>query len=331
VSEPPDGTARGSREDLTGASARAERIRAGDVRVAALLMRDIDDGLPEAELVLRLLYPHTGRAAVVGITGPPGAGKSTLVDALVTLHRKRGSRVGVVAVDPTSSFTGGAVLGDRVRMQRHAVDDGVFIRSLATRGQLGGLSRAAADVVDVLDAMGMDLVIVETVGVGQDEVDIAALADAVVVVMVPGLGDEVQALKAGLLEIADVFVVNKADREGADRAVRDLAGMLSLPEERRATPDPEILKVVATTGEGVAALAEALDRLREQEQRSGAFEQRRLRQAEARLTALLRDRLRRQAERALEAFGGRQALAAQVAARSLDPYSAVARLLPGLP
>jgi LAO/AO transport system kinase len=329
VSEPPDRTGSNSIGDLTGASARAERILAGDVRAAGLLMRDIDDGLPEAEAVLRLLYPHTGRAAVVGITGPPGAGKSTLVDALVTLYRKRGSRVGVVAVDPTSPFTGGAVLGDRVRMQRHAVDGGVFIRSLATRGQLGGLSRAAADVVNVFDAMGMDLVMVETVGVGQDEVDIAALADAVVVVMVPGLGDEVQALKAGLLEIADVFVVNKADREGADRAVRDLAGMLSLPEERRATLDPEILKVVATTGEGVAALVEALDRRRQQDQQSGAFEQRRLRQAEARLTALLRDRLRRQAERALELSGGRQALAAQVAARSLDPYSAVARLLPG--
>ena len=309
------------------AADRADRVLAGDVRAAALLMRDIDDRRPEAEEVLRRLHPHTGRATTIGITGPPGAGKSTLVDALTALYRAEGKRVGVVAIDPTSPFTGGAVLGDRVRMQRHALDEGVFIRSLATRGQLGGLSRSAADVVSVLDAMGTEVILVETVGVGQDEVDVVALTDLVVVVLVPGLGDGVQALKAGLLEIADLFVVNKADREGADRAVGDLATMLSLPEQKRETPEPEILKVVATTGQGIAELGGALGRRLEQDRVSGALEVRRQRQAEWRLGALLLDHLRLQTEAALRAAGGREALAREVAARRLDPYAAVERLL----
>ena len=215
----------------------AERVLSGDVRAAARLMRDLDDRLPQAEEALRSLFPRTGRAYVVGLTGAPGAGKSSLTDRLIALYRKQGKSVGVVAIDPTSPFSGGAILGDRIRMQDHALDPGVFIRSLATRGHLGGLSRSTSDVVQVLDAMGKDVIIVETVGVGQDEIEVASFAHTVVVVSVPGLGDDVQAIKAGVLEIADVFAVNKADREGADRTVRDLQMMLELRRTVSARPD----------------------------------------------------------------------------------------------
>jgi LAO/AO transport system kinase len=309
---------------VTAPAPASERIRAGDVRAAARLMREIEDGSPEAEATLRDLYPGTGGAFVLGITGPPGAGKSTLVDALIQLWREQGLRVGVVAIDPSSPVTGGAILGDRIRMQRHALDEGVFIRSLATRGQLGGLSRAAADVVTVLDALGSAVVLVETVGVGQDEVDVAMLADTVLVVLVPGLGDEVQALKAGLVEIADLFVINKADREGADRAARDLQTTLALREG--STDQREILKAVASTGQGVPDLLAAIDRHRQGLRGSGQLERRR-RQAEARLRAILLDHLRRQAEGTLARLGGLHTMADEVASRRLDPYTAVSRLL----
>jgi LAO/AO transport system kinase len=313
---------------VSGPAARAAAIRAGDFRAAARLMREIDDGDAWAEQVLAALYPHSGQAQVVGLTGPPGAGKSTLVDALVSAYRAAGERVGVVAVDPSSPLTGGAILGDRIRMQRHALDPDVFIRSLATRGVLGGLSRAAADVVTVLDAMGFQRVLVETVGVGQDEVDVARLADTVVVVMVPGLGDEVQAIKAGLLEVADLFAVNKADREGSDRVALDLAMMLGLREAQRER-DPEILKLSATTGQGVPELVAALARHRDVLVADGGrrLAERRQRQAEARLRLLLVDRIRHQAEAALARLGGLTAMAAEVAGRRLDPYAAVGRLL----
>jgi len=214
----------------------AERIVGGDVRAAARLMRDLDDRYSEAEETLRALFPMTGRAWVIGITGSPGAGKSTLTDQLIGHHRRAGRTVGVIAVDPTSPFSGGAILGDRIRMQDHATDPGVFIRSLGTRGNLGGLSRSTSDLVKVLDAMGKEVILVETVGVGQDEVEIASLAHTVVVVAVPGMGDDVQAIKAGVLEIADVFCVNKADREGADRTIRDLQGMLEVRRIIQAPP-----------------------------------------------------------------------------------------------
>src|SRR5579862_4652779 len=234
-----------------------------DPRAAARLMRDLDDGMPGARAALAALYGQTGRAFVVGITGAPGVGKSTLVDALIAPYRATGARVGVVAVDPSSPFTGGALLGDRVRMQRHATDEGVFIRSLATRGQLGGLSRSTTAAVAVLDAAGFGLILVETVGVGQAEIDVAGAVDAVVVVTAPGLGDGVQALKAGLLEIADVLVVNKGDRDGADLALKDLTTMLQISTRpawpgEGARPAPALVRTVAATGQGTAELVAAL-------------------------------------------------------------------------
>ncbi len=234
----------------------AKRILAGDVRAAARLMRDLDDGLPQAREVLKLLYPRSGRAHVIGITGSPGVGKSTLTDRLIQHLRAAGKTVGVVAVDPTSPFSGGAILGDRIRMQRHATDEGVFIRSLATRGHFGGLTASARAVVTVLDAMGKDVVLVETVGVGQDEVEIAGAADTTLVVTVPGLGDDIQALKAGLLEVADILVVNKADREGAERTYQDLLLMLDM---RRSAHDPacwrpQVFMTQAKEDVGVAEL-----------------------------------------------------------------------------
>src|SRR5512141_14227 len=254
-----------------------DRVVRGDVRAAARLMRDLDDGLPSGTESLRALFPRTGRAYVVGLTGAPGAGKSSLTDRIIARLRAAGKKVGVVAIDPTSPFTGGAILGDRIRMQDHALDPDVFIRSMATRGNLGGLSRATSDVVTVMDAMGRDIVLVETVGVGQDELEVAELAHTVVVVAVPGMGDDVQAIKAGVLEIADVFAVNKADREGADRTVRDLQGMLELRRTVLGRPldhdaahrfhgqappaavaagdwEPPIVKTVAVKDEGVAEL-----------------------------------------------------------------------------
>ncbi len=228
---------------------------AGQPRAIARAMRLVDDRAPEAAALLKALWPSTGKARVIGVTGNPGAGKSTLCDRLIATYRGDGERVGVVAVDPSSPYTGGAILGDRIRMARHATDDGVFIRSLATRGHLGGLSRSARDVVRVLDAAGYGVVLVETVGVGQDELEVTRLADSTLVVMAPGLGDEVQAIKAGLLECADAFAVNKADRDGADAVVRDLELTLALGV---AGWVPPIVKCVASRGEGTAAIVTAL-------------------------------------------------------------------------
>ena len=300
------------------ADSRAAAVRARDVRIAARLMRDLDDRRPGAQAALRLLWPDTGRAFVLGITGNPGAGKSTVVDGLIALYRKQGVRVGVVSIDPTSPFSGGAILGDRIRMQRHATDEGVFIRSLASRGHLGGLSRSTAEVVAVLDAMGYDVVIIETVGVGQGEVDVISQADTTVVVTVPGLGDEVQAIKAGIMEIADVLVVNKADREGADRSVRDLTTMLELRHVSNADPEPvEIVRTVALRGEGLQELVDAIARHRE---RLGPrAEERRRRRAENELRGALLDRLGLRVDAALRRS---PELVAQVAGRALDPYSA---------
>jgi LAO/AO transport system kinase len=323
----------------------AARVLAGDVRSAARLMRDLDDRLPEAEVALRELFPHTGRAYVIGLTGAPGAGKSSLTDRLIAHYRALGRRVGVVAIDPTSPFSGGAILGDRIRMQDHATDPEVFIRSLGTRGHLGGLSRSTAAVVQVMDAMGKEIVIVETVGVGQDEVEVAELVHTAVVVTVPGLGDDVQAIKAGVLEIADVFAVNKADREGADRTARDLQTMLELrhtvgpraptpgtslyaPGEGLAHPvedegwEPPIVRTVAVKGEGVAELAAAIESHRTHLERSGLRARRETARARAGFLALLRERLLSGAlERLEEEMGRLDEVAGRISRREADPYA----------
>ncbi len=313
---------------------RVARILAGDARAGAALMRDIDDGAVSAAEDLAALYPHAGQAFVVGITGPPGAGKSTVVDALIPLLRARGDQVGVVAVDPSSPFSGGAILGDRIRMQRHAPDDGTFIRSLATRGELGGLSRATAGVVNVLAAMGKGVILIETVGVGQDEIDVAALADTVVVIAVPGMGDDVQTLKAGILEVADVLAVNKADRDGAQLTARDLEAMLALRAEVArsagaavAPPPVEVILMSAGRGDGVDELLAAVDRHRHRQIATGGFAARRLRRADAELRAALGHRLRVALDQRLAAIGGLSALLADVAARRVDPYSVADALL----
>jgi LAO/AO transport system kinase len=308
-------------------SARGQQILAGDRGAVARLMRDLDDGIAGATEDLARLYPHTGRAFVVGVTGMPGVGKSTLVAALIGRYRAAGAQVGVVAVDPSSPFSGGALLGDRVRRQQHATDAGVFIRSLATRGQLGGLSRSTVDVVSVLDAAGFDRIIVETVGVGQAEVDVMTAADVVVVASAPGLGDEVQALKAGILEIADVLVVNKADREGADRAARDLTTMLDLAQRGRgghAAAVP-VLKTVAATGVGVDALVDAIDAVRPAA--PGSRLERRRRQAEAQVLAIAGELGRVALREALDGIAG---LVDDVASRRRDPYGAAAELVAAL-
>ncbi|MFN7132180.1 MAG: methylmalonyl Co-A mutase-associated GTPase MeaB, partial [Myxococcales bacterium] len=301
----------------------AKRILEGDVRAASRLMRNIDDGIPSATAELRALFPRTGRARIIGITGSPGAGKSTLTDRLIAAYRRQGKRVGVVAVDPTSPFSGGAILGDRIRMQAHATDDGVFIRSLATRGNLGGLSRATSDVIRVMDAMGMDVVLVETVGVGQDEIDIAQLAHTTVVVVVPGMGDDIQAIKAGIFEIADVFAVNKADREGADRTVRELRSIMELrhataPHPKEGDPvqwEPPIVKTVAAREQGIDGLVEALASHERHLTETKQLSARETARARAEFLALLRERLLAGALRTLEGFGTLDEVAARIARR----------------
>jgi LAO/AO transport system kinase len=280
----------------------------------------IEDESPAAADLIRRIFPSTGRAYLVGVTGPPGSGKSTLVDRVTTELRQASTTVGVIAVDPTSPFSGGAILGDRIRMQAHAGDPGVFIRSMATRGHLGGLARATSEAALVLDAAGKDVIIIETVGVGQDEIDIVRTADVSIVMLVPGSGDEVQALKAGIMEIADIFVVNKIDREGADRTVASIEANLSLQTFPPDAWRPPILKTEATTGRGVPELVATIDRFRAHTAASQGS--RRRMRAEFRLRELLAQRFVQHVERRVLGNGELEGLLERIAARELDPYTA---------
>jgi LAO/AO transport system kinase len=303
-----------------------DRVLAGDARAVARAISKVEDNAAGASQLMKEIFPRTGRALVVGITGAPGAGKSTLVDKLAAFYRKQGERVGIVAVDPSSPFSGGAILGDRIRMQALSLDKGVFIRSMATRGNLGGLARGTVDAVAILDAAGYQKILVETVGVGQDEVEIVKTADVCVVVLVPGMGDDVQTLKAGIMEIGDVFVINKADREGVLRTEKELQALLSLASREDDWQMP-IIKTVATENRGLEDLAVAIDRSRKFLLTQSARSERRLAVARWRILELLRDQLLDQALKANNANEKLDALAAEVAAKQRDPYSAVAELI----
>jgi len=305
--------------------------REGDPRAVARLISLVEDASPKLREVAAALAPHTNHAFVVGLTGSPGVGKSTSTAGLVTEYRRRGLRVGVLAVDPSSPFSGGALLGDRVRMQDHATDSGVFIRSMASRGHLGGLSWATPQALRVLDGAGCDVVLVETVGVGQAEVEVASLADTTLVLLAPGMGDGIQAAKAGILEVADVYVVNKADRDGADATVRDLKSMLGLGgrHSEAGAWRPPIVKTVAARGEGVKDVVDAIERHRAWMDAHGELTRRREARATAEVSAIAMETLR---DRIGDLRGGTalERLAAGVAAGKLDPYAAADELLAGL-
>ncbi len=298
-----------------------EKVYQGDTRTASRLMRDIEEGLPQARAEMKRLYPQSGKARIIGITGSPGAGKSTLCDCLISHYRKQGCKVGVVAIDPSSPFSGGAILGDRIRMSRHADDEGVFIRSLATRGQTGGLSRAACDVSAVMEAWGAQIVIVETVGAGQAEVEVRRLATSSIVVLTPGMGDEVQAIKAGIMEIADIFVVNKADREGVERTVNDIRGVLELlPDGGPQVWRPQIVKTVAFRNEGIAELGQALDGHHAFMLESGVLAKRARERAELQLFDLLHEHVQLKINAVLEKKLDPQ-WREMLASRRTDPYT----------
>ncbi len=304
------------------------RARDGDARALGRLLSLVENGAPQLRAVMEALAPLTGRARVLGLTGSPGVGKSTVTGALVAAYRGQGLRVGVLAIDPTSPFTGGALLGDRVRMQQHATDQSVFIRSMASRGHLGGLSGATPQAVRVLDAAGFDVVMIETVGVGQAEVEVAGMADTTMVIVAPGLGDSIQAAKAGILEIGDVFVVNKSDKPGAQEAVRDLRGMIAMARRSEDDWKPPIVSAAAAAGEGIGDLVARLEEHGAWLRGSGEGERRRLARAREEISAIALAELRAR-------MGGLpgdeqiDGLARRVAAGELDPYAAADELIAG--
>ena len=301
--------------------ASIDSLRSGDVRSLARAISTVENRRPGWSDLLKALFPHSGRARVIGLTGAPGAGKSTLVDQLARLYRKQNQTVGIVAVDPTSPYTGGAILGDRIRMQDHFADPGIYIRSMATRGSLGGLARTTADVTTVLDASGRDIILIETVGVGQDEVDIVRLADITVVILVPGMGDDVQTIKAGIMEIADIFVINKSDREGAERVEREIRALQSLAL-RHDGWTPPIVNTVASDGTGVEDLAAAINDYVAYLQKEDLALKKSAHNWQERLIEMLRDVMLEKA-RAQFADGNMAKLATEVAEHKRDPYTLV--------
>jgi LAO/AO transport system kinase len=304
----------------------AERVAAGDARAVARAISKVEDGAADASELMKEIFPLAGKALIVGVTGSPGAGKSSLVDKLALLYRSHSERVGIVAVDPSSPFSGGAILGDRIRMQTLGLDKNVFIRSMATRGNLGGLARATVDALTILDAAGYARIVVETVGVGQDEVEVVKAADVCVVVLVPGMGDDIQAIKAGLMEIGDIFVINKSDREGVYATEKELQGLLSLAERGDGWVPP-IIKTVATENKGVDELAEAIEAFRNSQLKGEASSSRRLAIARWRIVELLREQLVNRILESPEASQKLERLAAEVAQRRRDPYSVVEELI----
>jgi LAO/AO transport system kinase len=298
-----------------------ESVRSGDARALSRAISTVENRAPGWSDLLKALFPHSGKARVIGMTGAPGAGKSTLVDQLARHYRKEDRTVGIVAVDPTSPYTGGAILGDRIRMQDHFADPGIYIRSMATRGALGGLARTTADVTTVLDASGRDVVLIETVGVGQDEVDIVRLADITVVILVPGMGDDVQTIKAGIMEIADIFVINKSDREGAERVEREIRALQSLAM-RHDGWTPPIVKTVASEGKGVQELARAIGEYQNYLQKENRALQKSVENWQERLIEMLRDVMLEKA-RAQLGNGNLAGMAREVAEHRRDPYTLV--------
>jgi|SRR5579883_529533 LAO/AO transport system kinase len=303
-----------------------ERLRAGDVRALARAISLVENDGPLSRDLLSACFPHTGRAIRIGITGSPGAGKSTLTDRLARSYRSKGMTVGVIAVDPTSPFTGGAILGDRIRMQEGLHDTGLYVRSMATRGSLGGLARTTADVASVIEASGKEIILIETVGVGQDEIDIVRLADITIVVLVPGMGDDVQSIKAGIMEIADIFVINKADQEGADRVEKEVRAMQSLTT-RHEGRTPPIVKTVATTGDGLDKLALAIGEMKEWLQSDGRMEARRKQYWRDRLVQLLLSLLMRQLREHGLSESELDHYAERIACGEEDPYRLADRLV----
>jgi LAO/AO transport system kinase len=305
-----------------------EHLRAGDVRALARAISIVENRAPGWSELLKALFRHSGKARVLGLTGPPGAGKSTLVDQLARFYRKLNRSVGIIAVDPTSPYTGGAILGDRIRMQEHFSDPGIYIRSMATRGSLGGLARTTADVTTVLDASGRDLIMIETVGVGQDEVDIMRLADVTILILVPGMGDDVQTIKAGIMEIADIFVINKSDRDGAEHVEREIRSLQSLAM-RHDGWTPPIVKTVATDGTGVKELAAAVADYETYLQTKNLAVKKSIENWQERLVEMLRDALLEKA-RGQMTDGNMTRYAAEVAEHKRDPYSLIEEIAANL-